>query len=270
MSNHDAAVHEEHAHGHPVVSWQTQLGVLVVLLFFTFTTVLFYNAESWVEHAFEIHLPWWINVIGAMSIATVKALLVCMFFMGLRYDKALNTFALLFCLFCVGLFLAFSMIDLDTRDRVDPWKKGEITMGGTGKALDTPSIDPRFNSYVGNTINTQGMSIVEFRRQEGLEEKGSELAFWTYHYQHHAEHRHGADVNNFYAQLGYDHHPAELPDANHAVPRYGLTAGLFSAVDPAEAHNAHDSGHDSGHDTGHDSGSESESTGHEPAADDGH
>lgn len=239
MTNHDTTTHEEHAHGHPVVSWQVQLGVLLVLLFFTFSTVLFYNAESWVESAFEIHLPWWINVVGAMSIATVKALLVCMFFMGLRYDKAINSFALLFCLFCVGLFLGITMLDLDTRDRVYEWKIGEVAVGGTGKALDTPSVDTRFDSHPAPKINTQGISIVEFRREQGLEKAGSELAFWTEHYLHHAEHQHAADTNNFFAQLGYDHH-VNLPDANHAVPRMGLTAGLFGAVDPADVHNSHD------------------------------
>jgi len=247
MTNHDTTTHDEHAHGHTVVGWQTQLGVLVVLLFFTFTTVLFYNAEKWVEIAFEIHLPWWINVIGAMSIATIKALLVCMFFMGLRYDKALNTFALLFCLFCVGLFLGITMIDLETRDRVYTWKEGEVAVGGTGKGLDTPSVDARFDSSPAPTINTAGMSIVEFRREKKLEEKGSENAFWKYYYGGHAEHRHAADINNFYTQLGYDQHVA-LPDANHAAPRTGLTPGLFDAVDPNEAHDTKESAaEDSGH-----------------------
>lgn len=248
MTNHDTASHEEHAHGHPVVSWQTQLGVLLVLLFFTFTTVLFYNMESWVEHAFDIHLPGWVNIVGAMSIATVKAILVCMYFMGLRYDKALNTFALLFCLFCVGLFLAFSMIDLQTRDRVEPWKKGEITLGGTGKALDAIGINEQFSVSPAPKINTQGMSIVEFRREQKLEEKGSEDAFWKYYYGGHAEHRHSADINNFYAKLGYDHDKA-VSTANQSIPRHGITPGLFDAVDPAEAaHDAHSDNHtDDGH-----------------------
>lgn len=236
MSNHDTHA-EEHAHGHPVVSWQIQLGVLLALLFFTFATVLFYNAESWVEHAFEIHLPGWVNIVGAMSIATVKAILVCMFFMGLKYDKALNTFAMLFCLFCVGLFLGFSMIDLDTRDRVEPWRKAEASLGGTGKSLDSPPIDARFDANPSPSVSTGGLSIVEFRRQQKLEEKGSEEAFWSYYYKKHAEHQHSADINNYFAKLGYDHH-VELPTANKAVPRHGLTAGLFAAVDPKEA--AHD------------------------------
>lgn len=242
MSNHDTTVHEEHAHGHPVVDWKLQLGVLGALLFFTFATVLFYNAENWVEQAFEIHLPGWVNVVGAMSIATVKAILVCMFFMGLKYDKALNTFAMLFCLFCVGLFLAFSMIDLESRDRVYTWKKGEVTLGGTGKMLDSPSRDPNFDSTVVEPINTNGMSIVEFRRQQGIEKKGSEKAFWEYYYGGHAGHRHSADINNFYATLGYAH-AEELSSANHSIPRHGLTPGLFSAVDP----NAHSDDHGNDH-----------------------
>lgn len=233
MTNHEATTHQEHAHGHPVVSWQIQLGVLLVLLFFTFSTVLFYNAESWIETAFQIHLPWWVNVAGAMSIATVKALLVCMFFMGLKYDKALNTFALLFCLFCVSLFFTFSMIDLETRDRVYSWKEGETVIGGTGKGLNTPSINPAFDSTFAPNVNTAGMSIVEFRRKEGLEKAGSEEVFWSTHYHHYADKRHPADINNYYAKLGYDH-KIELPDANHALPRTGLTPGLFSATDPSQ------------------------------------
>lgn len=246
MSNHDTTAHEEHAHGHPVVSWQMQLGVLLALLFFTFTTVLFYNAEKWVEAAFEIHLPLWVNIVGAMSIATVKAILVCMYFMGLRYDKALNTFAMLFCLFCVGLFLAFTMIDLESRDRVYTWKQGEVITGGTGSGLNALPRDPNFNAYLGKTINTQGMSIVEFRRQQGLEAAGSEKAFWSKHYHHHAEHRHSADINNYFAKLGYDHHN-ELSDANQSVPRRGITPGLFGAVDPADTHDSHDDSHSDDH-----------------------
>lgn len=253
---HGITHHDDHPHGHPVVAWQIQLGVLLALLFFTFLTVLFYNAESWVENAFEIHLPWWINVIGAMSIATVKAVLVCMFFMQLRYDKAINTFAMLFCLVCVGLFLGFSMIDLENRDRVVEWKKAEATLGGTGKSLDAPAIDPEFDARISPRINTQGMSIVDFRREEALaamEAEGkTEADFWAKHYHHHAEHRHPADTNNYFEQLGYDHH-VELSTANRTVHRSGLTPGLFSAVDPRELHDDHAAdGHgDDAHDDGH-------------------
>lgn len=225
----------DHAHGHPVVGWRTQLAVLLILLFFTFTTVLFYNAEQWVESAFQIHLPWWVNVVGAMSIATVKAVLVCMFFMQLKYDKALNTFAMLFCLFCVALFLTFSMIDLETRDRVVAWKGEEVASGGTGVGLDTPAIDDTFSMRLSPHINTGGTSLVEFRRAQHLEAKGTEEAFWDEHYHHHPEHRHSLDEANYFEALGYGHHD-ELPDANRSWSRTGLTEGLFDAVDPNASH----------------------------------
>ncbi len=252
---HGALHHGDEPHGHPVVAWQIQLGVLLALLFFTFLTVAFYNAEAWVETAFEIHLPWWVNVAGAMSIATVKAVLVCMFFMQLRYDKAINTFAMLFCLVCVGLFLGFSMIDLENRDRVVEWKKAEATLGGTGTALDAPAIDPQFDARISPRINTQGQSIVEFRRQEAIAaiqaEGKTEKDFWKKYYAKHAHHRHPADEANYFEALGFDH-ASELPDANRTFTRTGLTPGLFSAVDPSELHDAH--GSDDHGDTSHDDG----------------
>ena len=106
--------HDEHHHF--IADWRMQVTVLVVLLFFTFLTVAFFRVEAWVEVAFGIHLPGWINIAGAMTIATIKGVLVAAFFMQLKYDKVLNTFVLLFCLLCVGLFLGFAMIDLGSRD----------------------------------------------------------------------------------------------------------------------------------------------------------
>ena len=220
-----------HDHGHPVVGWRTLLSILVVLLILTALTIGFYNAEKWAEGAFNIDLPWWVNVAGAMSIATVKALLVCMFFMQLRYDKALNTFALLFCLFGVALFLSFSMIDLETRDRVTAWKEGEIEPGGEGTALDTPPADERFDARISPRINTGGLSLAEYRRQQKIEEYGSEKKYWKSYYKKHEAHRHDADTENFYEKLGFAH-ADKLPSADQSIPRHGLTPGLFAAAAP--------------------------------------
>ncbi len=117
---HNSTMHEHH-----VISWQMLLLVLIALLACTALTVGIYNFETWVEQAFGIHIPKWVNVFGAMSIATIKATLVCAYFMQLRYDKALNTFALLFCLLGVGLFLTFTMIDLISRDTIYKFKAEE-------------------------------------------------------------------------------------------------------------------------------------------------
>jgi len=222
-----------HAHGHVVVGWKLQLGVLAALLFFTALTVGFYNAEQWAETAFDIHLPNWVNIIGAMSIATIKATLVCMFFMQLRYDKALNTFILLFCLFAVGLFMFFSIIDLSTRGWVNDFKYGEVKDGGTGVALGAPPRSEFFDARVSPRVETAGEPLPKFRR---LEYKAEWLAehpgktdkdFWAYYYGHvaHPE-RQPEDTENYFAQLGFDHHADQWSDANRSVLRRGRTDAL--------------------------------------------
>lgn len=230
-----------HAHGHVVVSWKIQLAVLAALLFFTALTVGFYNLEQWAESAFDIHLPLWVNIVGAMSIACIKATLVCMFFMQLRYDKALNTFILLFCLFAVGLFLFFSMLDLSTRGWVNSFKFGEIQPGGTGYSLGAPAHDEHFDARVSPRVQTNGESIVAFRRAQGLprfmeQHPGStELDFWADHYHHYPQHRSSLDTHDYFAQLGYSHEQPEVSTANRSVSRHGLS-GALDLADPAPAH----------------------------------
>lgn len=222
-----------HAHGHVVVGWKLQLGVLAALLFLTALTVGFYNAEKWAETAFNIHLPGWVNVVGAMSIATVKATLVCMYFMQLRYDKALNTFALLFCLFAVGLFVFFSIIDLSTRGRVNEFKYGEITQGGTGVGLGAPARDANFDARWSPRIETGGESIATMRRNEymanWIEKRPgkTEMDFWKYFYaKARKPQRHPLDLENYFGQLGLDTDPTAVSSPNRSVPRHGRTDAL--------------------------------------------
>lgn len=251
---------DAHAHGHVVVGWKLQLGVLAALLFFTALTVAFYNAEQWAEAAFNIHLPGWVNVVGAMSIATVKATLVCMYFMQLRYDKALNTFALLFCLFAVGLFVFFSIIDLSTRGWVNDFKYGEIVdangngPGGTGVGLGSPARDPNFDSRVSPRIETAGSNIANFRRGEYkaawlADHPGkADIDFWAYWYDHVGARarRHPSDTENYFAQLGLDRDPNEVSTANRSIPRHGRTDALD--LNPGGSHaGSHDASHAGDH-----------------------
>ncbi len=252
---HDAhSDHDDHAgHEHFIANWKMQIGILAALLFLTALTVGFYNFEQWVETAFEVTLPKWVNIAGAMSIATVKAILVAAFFMQLKYDKALNTFVLLFCLFCVALFLTFSMIDLGSRDWVDPVKAPAISAGGTSAGLDAVAADEDFSVLLTNKINTGGLSLVEYSRLHGNEnehgllyyrEKGQEATFWEHFYDGHAVHRDSMDEHNFFEQLGYGHHE-QTSTANESHPRHGLTPGLFSDVPASTGHT--DDGHGGGH-----------------------
>jgi caa(3)-type oxidase subunit IV len=223
-------------HEHHIISWQILLLILLILLGCTALTVGVYNLETWVENAFGVHIPKWVNVFGAMSIASIKAVLVCAFFMQLKYDKALNTFAMLFCLLGVGLFLTFSMIDLNTRHYVHEFKTEVRSIGGTGSGLDTQARDENFSTRVSPYIATGGIGIVDFRRQEAIEnyfntEDGShyahdpayegnpEKAFWHHYYSTHGEnpHHHNYDTEDYFTSLGFSHdgHTASS-DSGHA------------------------------------------------------
>lgn len=56
------------------------------------------------------------NLIVAMAVAAVKATLVLLFFMHLKYDNKLYTFAFLISIAFLAVFITFTMIDTMTRD----------------------------------------------------------------------------------------------------------------------------------------------------------
>lgn len=133
-----------HGHGHVIVGPFTLRSVLVALLFLTALTVAVAQAEVWAEHYFHIVLPWWVNVVGAMSIAVVKALLVMAFFMQLKYDNPINTVLMLFCISALAIFLGFSGMDLFNRALVDPIRGTSPVPGGDiagGKPLVASAAD---------------------------------------------------------------------------------------------------------------------------------
>lgn len=250
-------------HHHFIADWRMQVSILAILLFFTFLTVAFFRLETWAEVAFGIHLPGWVNIVGAMSIATVKGILVAAYFMQLKYDKVLNTFVLLYCLLCVGLFLGFSMIDLGSRHMVNPIAAGEISYGGTGVGLNSAPADEDFSVRFSPKVNTGGMGIIYEARLTGTDSEDhhywglekfrndpnhTEAEFWQIHYGDHATHRDPMDEHDYFSQLGFGHHE-DVSDANKSRGRTGLTPGIFSDVAPdshGDDHGSHDS-HDDGH-----------------------
>jgi cytochrome c oxidase subunit 4 len=271
VDGHGVEHHDDDHHEHHVIAWPILVGILIVLLFFTMLTVNTAQAEVWFAGAFDVHIPTLVNVFVAMSIATVKAWLVCMYFMGLKYDtNPLNGIVILFTLFCLAMFLGFTAIDLGNRDGNERYKSGEIVAGGVGGP---------------HTINN-GMNMVDMAKQNKIEELAMKEAkangreapsdedmtvaldkFWTAHYGHITKiaklKRNSYDVDNRFASLGFEklakgvksgvidylpktehekgvyHVGAELPAG--AIKRTGLTKGLF------DAHDAHD---DHGHDHG--------------------
>ncbi len=105
--------HEHAHHGGPKI----YLVVLAALIVLTVITVLAAGVNFGSSTT---------NVIIAMAIASVKASLVALFFMHLRWDKPLNATIFVGGLCFLGIMLTFTFMDNTTRVEVRP---------------ETPSID---------------------------------------------------------------------------------------------------------------------------------
>lgn len=228
---HDS--HDDHSdhgeHEHHVSSMFTLLGVLSILLVLTIATFGAYFVEQWVSSAFGIVIPQWVNVVICMSIATVKAVLVLMYFMHLRHDNPLNTVILLFCVFAFALFLGLTAMDLGTRKSIYAVKGDKIIEGGNSKFGSARSVE----------VMRDGQLVVE------QVPAGIALAEWV------------KDPAIAAAVLGDDkfkkmqakhdayHHHTDASTAQQSRPRAGLTPGLYDTEDD------HGSGHSSGHSSDH-------------------
>jgi cytochrome c oxidase subunit 4 len=94
----------DHSKPH-VLPLSTYLMVGSALLVLTFVTVL----------VAQFHFGEW-NLIVAMAVAAVKATLVLLFFMHLKYDNKIYAYAFLISIAFLAVFIVFTMIDTMTRD----------------------------------------------------------------------------------------------------------------------------------------------------------
>ncbi len=106
MSAHESTDGAVVAH---VSSWKLYVGILGVLLLLTLATVGVY----------QIHLGA-ANLAIAVLIATVKASLVVLYFMHLKYETRFNALVFIGALLFMGLFLAYTLADTEYRGSVDP------------------------------------------------------------------------------------------------------------------------------------------------------
>jgi len=95
---------ENHEHVSPVNNYVMVLGALFFLTALTYA-VSYANLGP-------ASLP------VAMGVAVVKATLVCMYFMHLRYDDRYHVFIFVSTLIFVAIFFAFTFFDFGSRDRV--------------------------------------------------------------------------------------------------------------------------------------------------------
>lgn len=91
--------------GHHIVPFNVNLKTFIALVVLTVLTV--YTAHF-------VDLGVW-NLPLAMLIATVKACIVALWFMHLKYDTVINRSIVLGALVFVGLLIFFSAIDIFTR-----------------------------------------------------------------------------------------------------------------------------------------------------------
>jgi cytochrome c oxidase subunit IV len=98
-ASHNAS-HGAHSGPH-VVSPLILLGVFAVLMVLTILTVA----------VTKIDLGYNANLALALAIAVVKAVLVVMYFMHLRYDSIFYTAIVVACLVFIGVFIGMTIID---------------------------------------------------------------------------------------------------------------------------------------------------------------
>jgi len=209
---HDAGTH----HGHVIVSQRILLGVLGILLFFTLATVGAAQAEQWISYTFNIIIPQWVNVAVALLIATIKSIVVVLYFMQIRYDNPLNGVIIIFTLFCVAFFLGFVMIDLGNRKLIYPYKGMAIVEGGLGGSLGS-RVTATATSIAMDARERADKQIEQLKADEVPMDKWPKVLSKYYaHKQDAAQGGHGAAGHAFLAERGDN-----TPDK--ARPRKGIT-----------------------------------------------
>ena len=108
MSTHTENAHahsEAHEHGGPAVYAKTLVGLLIL------------TAITVVAAGFNFGQG---NVVIALVIATIKASLVVLFFMHLRWDKPVNAIIAMAGFLFLGIFIMFCLLDFNARNNFMP------------------------------------------------------------------------------------------------------------------------------------------------------
>lgn len=136
LNSHDESAHGHgHGHGHdghdhdephvlPISVYLGIWGSLVVLTVITVAVSRFDFGSM--------------NTVIAMLVATIKASLVALYFMHLRYDNKFNLIILVASLLFVSIFFTPTLTDLATRGALDPIKTRQVY-----NLLNAPPAPPR-------------------------------------------------------------------------------------------------------------------------------
>lgn len=104
------STHSEHTHD-PSKEARAHLVTLITLLILTVITV----GASYIQFGSPAA-----NVIIALTIATIKATIVGLFFMHLLHDKPVNAIIAVSGFLFLGIFLMFDFIDITSRNNLQP------------------------------------------------------------------------------------------------------------------------------------------------------
>ena len=111
MSSHTEPIHDHpHAHDHSGAP-ALYLRTLIMLLILTVITV----AAAGIKFSSSS-----VNVVIALTIASIKAILVALFFMHLKSEKSVNSVIATAGFLFLGIFLMFCLIDADSRGNLQP------------------------------------------------------------------------------------------------------------------------------------------------------
>lgn len=113
MAHHAHDEHGDHGLAH-VASLQILAGVLGALLVLTVVTVLAAKVDFGSRS---------LNLGIAMAIATVKATLVILFFMHLKYDKLFHSVLVIGALLAAALFVGFTLVDRGQYEDAIDWNE---------------------------------------------------------------------------------------------------------------------------------------------------
>ena len=224
-------------HGHHITSAKTLVTVILSLVVLTAATVAASKFETYLTTELGWHLPDWVNIAVAMSIALVKGAMVLMFFMALKYENPLYTIIFLFCMFAFSLFLGLTGMELDNRGHIYDWKGGAITPGGIGGSVSHPGgiitikdKQAKTSEEVEFTRDSFSGPLTEYLKAKYIAETGiteeEYLRRWA-----HENHLHLEDPAHTWS------------DANRSVPRTGLSG----ALDETEKTDDHADDHAGGH-----------------------
>ena len=148
--------HGEETHTHDHTKWY--IGTIIALFFLTAVTVFVAGIDFGSN---------FVNLMIAMAIATVKASLVVLFFMHLRWEKGMNAIVFLSSIFFVGVFMVFTFMDINTRVHIEAAGPTEPGASAGYEPIPMPM-------YVGNVSN--GSAEASPNGEQGNGEPGNGAA----------------------------------------------------------------------------------------------